>query len=112
MTKPWLTVALACQKLGKPIIPLCPPDHIEGSTLWLFVYPHQKPYLNTKLPFYASITSLLADIARLKRQRRSEHINVGMARVARTGKKFREVNRTTWGKKMVKRQIWRRISDD
>ncbi|MDO8491231.1 MAG: bifunctional DNA primase/polymerase [Dehalococcoidia bacterium] len=31
MAKPWLTVALAYHKLGKPVIPLCPPDHARMS---------------------------------------------------------------------------------
>ena len=56
------------------------------NALGVKVYSHQEPYLDPRLPFYESIISLLADIARWERERRSERTRAGLRRAAAQGK--------------------------
>ncbi len=58
------------------------------NSLGIRVYSHQEPYLDPKLPFYESIISLLADIAKWERDRRSQRTKVGLQRAVAQGKKL------------------------
>ena len=81
------------------------------NALGVKVYSHQEPYLNPSLPFYESIISLLADIARWERIRRSERTKAGLRRALSQGKKLgRPKGCKDHKKRVVKRQIRRGIS--
>ena len=75
------------------------------TALGVRVYSHQEPYLNPELPFYESIVSFLADIARWERERRSERTKVGLARARAQGKRLgRPPGRRDSRKRVVKRR--------
>jgi DNA invertase Pin-like site-specific DNA recombinase len=58
------------------------------NALGIKVYSHQEPYLDPRLPFYESIISFLADIARWERGRRSERTKAGLRRAIAQGKRL------------------------
>lgn len=77
------------------------------TKLGVKVYSHQEQYLDPRLPFYESIVSFLADIARWERERRSERTKAGMARAKAQGKRLgRPPGRKDSRKRVVRRRIW------
>ncbi len=81
------------------------------NALGVKVYSHQEPYLNPSLPFYESIISLLADIARWERIRKSERTKAGLRRAVSQGKHLgRPLGCKDHKKRMVKTQKRKAIS--
>jgi DNA invertase Pin-like site-specific DNA recombinase len=76
------------------------------NALGVKVYSHQEPYLDPRLPFYESIISLLADIAKWERERRSERTRAGLRRAVAQG---RTLGRPPGSKDRRKRVVRRRI---
>jgi len=76
------------------------------SALGIKVYSQQEAYLDPSLPFYESIVSFLADIARWERQRRSERTKAGLARAVREGKTLGRPK----GKRDSKKRVVKRAS--
>ena len=75
------------------------------------VYSHQEPYLDPSLPFYESIVSFLADIARWERERRSERTKAGLRRAAASGKRLgRPPGSKDRRKRVVRRRSWTGVS--
>lgn len=73
------------------------------NALGVKVYSHQEPYLDPRLPFYESIISLLADIARWERERRSERTKAGLVRARAQGKRLGRPPGATDSKKRRKK---------
>lgn len=58
------------------------------TALGIKAYSHQESYLNPDMPFYETITALLADVARWERQRLQERTKAGLERARASGKRL------------------------
>jgi DNA invertase Pin-like site-specific DNA recombinase len=82
------------------------------NALGIKVYSDQEPYLDPRLPFYESIISFLADIARWERERRSERTKAGLRRAIAQGRRLgRPKGSRDRRKRVVRRHAYRYVPE-